>query len=155
MRRKFQLEQLLYLDYTHSALRILRRSLELACGPEPDFYRVAALQLRLLLCDTTRQHERVVDVSLIPRLWPDLRWPALGADGQFSAALPALPLSAWLEQPLPRVGLTLRQLIRRVCDQDGGAHVDLREQAARLDPQSARESILQIASLVLDRLPGP
>ena len=151
MRRKLQLEQQLYLDYTRSALRILRRSLELARGPEPDFYRVAALELRLLLCDTTRQHERVVDVSLIPRLWPDKLWPALGADGQFTAS-PALSLPAWLEQPFPPGSLTIRQLIRRVCDQDGGAHVDLREQALPLDPQSAREIILQIASLVLEHL---
>jgi len=151
MRRKLRLEQQHYLDYTRSALRILRRSLELARCPEPDFYRVAALELRLLLCDTTRQHERVVDVSLVLRLWPDLLWPTLGADGQFTAS-PALSLPAWLEQPLPQGGLTIRQLIRRVCDQDGGAHVDLRQQVVPLDPQSARESILQIASLVLERL---
>ncbi len=152
MRQKLQLEQQLYLDYAQAALRILRRSLELARGPEPDFYRVAALQLRLLLCDTTRQHERVVDVALIPRLWPDLLWPALDADGQFSTALPALPLPAWLEQPFPHVGLTLRQLIRRICDQDGGAHVDLRQQVEPLDLQSARESILQVADLVLNHM---
>ena len=155
MRRKLRLEQQLYQDHTRAALRILRRSLELARGPEPDFYRVAALQLRLLLCDTTRQHERVMDVSLVPRLWPDLLWPALDADGKFSAAPPVLSLPAWLEQPLPRVDLTIRQLIRRVCDQDGGAHVDLRHQVVPLDLQSARESILQIASLVLDRLASP
>lgn len=154
MKRKLQLEQQLYLDYARSAVRILARSVELARGVEPDFYRVIALELRLLLCDTTRQHERVVDSSLAARLWPDLLWPALDSDGRFSESLPGLPLAAWLEQPLPSTGTTLRQLIRRVCDQDGGAHVDLRPQATRLDYPSTRAAILQVAEVVLGRLSG-
>lgn len=152
MKRKLQLEQQLYLDYARSALRLLRRSLELGQGAEPDFYRVAALQLRLLLCDTTRQHERVVDISLVPRLWPDLLWPALDSSGQANSGLPALTLSAWLEQPAAPGGMTLRQLIRRVCDQDGGAHVDLRERPPLADYASARQMILRVAELVLERL---
>ncbi len=120
------------LTYARDALKILEISLELACRGRPEFYRVAALQLRLLLCDTTRRHNRVVDISLARRLWPQLRLYALNPQGVFDPSLDPLPLSGWLAQRLPLVAapaVTLRALIRRVCDQEGGAHVDLKPQA--------------------------
>ncbi|MDR3577836.1 MAG: hypothetical protein P4L50_28570 [Anaerolineaceae bacterium] len=113
--------------YGRDALQILITSLDLYRRGRPEFYRVAALQLRLLLCDTTRQHGQLVNVSLLPRLLPDLCLAPFGPDGAFDTLAPALPLPAWLEQPLPAFippGLTIRHLIRWVCDQDGGAHVD-------------------------------
>jgi hypothetical protein len=122
--------------YARDALQILVTSLDLSRRGRPEFYRVAALQLRLLLCDTTRRHGEVVNVSLLPRLLPQLLLAPLGADGAFDTRAKPLPLDIWLEQPLPAPitllaaaapgGLTIRQLIRWVCDQDGGAHVDPR-----------------------------
>ena len=41
--------------YGYDARRILATSLELIEQGRPEFYRVAALELRLLLCDTTRR----------------------------------------------------------------------------------------------------
>ena len=97
------------------------------------FYRVAALQLRLLLCDTTRRHYRVVNIAVLPQLFPGLDLPEVGPGGK------RLPLKDWLAQPVPGQAdqaLTIRQFIRRVCDQDGGAHVDFKPEAGLkgLDP---------------------
>ena len=117
-------------SYLSGTWRSLSRSLELYHQGEAEFYRVVALQLRLLLCDTTRRHGRQVDISLLGRLWPELELHPLSA-GCFDRSLPPLPLDRWLSQALPAAGaaLTIRQLIRRVCDQDGGAHVDPKPQA--------------------------
>jgi hypothetical protein len=112
--------------YTLDALHILHTSLELASGSEPAFYRVAAVQLRLLLCDTTYRHDRTENISLIPRLLPEVRLQPLTARG-FDRSQPPMLLDEWLEQPLPlaiQPAVTLRQVIRQVCDQDGGAHLD-------------------------------
>ncbi len=120
------------LMYAHDALEILRTSLEMVSQGRLEFYRVAALQLRLLLCDTTRRHNQVVNISLARRLWPELRLHPLNAEGVFDPRLEPLLLPAWLAQRLPLPAdrsLTLRELIRRVCDQEGGAHVDLRPDA--------------------------
>ncbi len=121
-----------YPRYGRDALKILETSLELFEQGRAEFYRVAALQLRLLLCDTTRRHNRVVDISLARRLWPGLQLYALNPNGQFDSTLPPLLLSEWLAQrllPESSPAVTLRALIRRVCDQEGGAHIDLKPQA--------------------------
>lgn len=149
MKRKLQLEQTLYLDYARASLRILQRSLELARGAEPDFYRVAAVQLRLLLCDTTRQHERLVETALLPRLFPSMLLPALDATGRPLPGQAALPIHAWLEQTVPGLGVSLRTLIRRVCDQDGGAHVDLRDSPPLAEAALARDLLLAVGDVVL------
>jgi hypothetical protein len=120
------------LAYARDALKILETSLELVRQGRSEFYRVAALQLRLLLCDTTRRHNLVVDISLARCLWPELRLYAMNPQGDFDPSLDPLPLSEWLVQRLPLAavpGVTLRALVRRVCDQEGGAHVDLKPQA--------------------------
>ncbi len=120
------------ITYARDALKILATSLELVEQGRTEFYRVAALQLRLLLCDTTRRHNRVVDISLARRLWPGLQLYSLNPQGLFDSSLPPRLLSEWLAQRLPLEGsqsVTLRALIRRVCDQEGGAHVDLKPQA--------------------------
>jgi hypothetical protein len=118
--------------YTRDALSILEASLHLFHQGQRLFYRVTALELRLLLCDTTRQHSRLVDVSLAARLWPDLRLHALRpTDGDlvFESGPPSLSRPTWLAQPLAVDSgrQTIRGLIRLVCDRDGGAHVDPRD----------------------------
>lgn len=132
--------------YTLDALSILQRCLELS-GDCPAFYRVAALQMRLLLCDTTRRHGQVVSIATLPRLLPDLRLPAMDAAGRPDERI-RLPLSEWLNEPLPATSapVTPRQLIRCVCDQDGGAHVDLKPQA-NLRDLPAEETALWINRL--------
>ncbi len=125
--------QNLEIIYANDSLSILATSLELIGQGRLEFYRVAALQLRLLLCDTTRRHNRVVDISLAKRLWPDLRLHPLNPDGYFDPSLEPIPLSDWLAQRLPLPSgevLSLRGLIRRVCDQEGGAHVDLKPESS-------------------------
>lgn len=118
--------------YLHETLTILECNLRLAQRGSPECYRVVAAQLRLLLCDTTRAHGQVIDISLARRLWPDLQLHPLNAAGQYDRKLPPLPLTEWLAQPVsvqittPGTLPTLRELIRLVTDQDGGAHVDLK-----------------------------
>lgn len=118
--------------YGYDARRILATSLELIEQGRPEFYRVAALELRLLLCDTTRRHNRTVDISLARRVWPDLRLYRINEQGEFDARLEPLALDAWLALPIPLSPggtIALRELVRRVCDQDGGAHVDPKARA--------------------------
>lgn len=117
-----QPERQLWLDYARDAVSILRHSLQCISAGEVIYYRVAAVQLRLLFCDTTRRHDQMVTTALARRLWPELYLPAWS--GPLSGGV--LPLDEWLEQKLPDGGLSIRQFIRCVCDQDGGAHVDLR-----------------------------
>jgi hypothetical protein len=119
--------------YARDALSLLEANLRLYRQGQHPCYRVAALELRLLLCDTTRIHSRMVDISLAGRLWPELRLHRLSpaADRlEFESDPPSLDRTAWLAQPLlsPESSpLTLRGLIRLVCDRDGGAHVDPRD----------------------------
>ena len=143
-------------SYLRDSLSILARSVNLARGEMPAFYRVAAVQLRLLLCDTTRRHGDIVNISLLPRLVPRVALHPLGERG-FDHARAPIPLAEWLEQALPLVEtndhgeqepLTVRRLIRRVCEQDGGAHVDPRP-AVGLPEGEYREWVLRIAEEVL------
>ncbi len=137
-------------NYLHDSLSILAASISLARGEQPAFYRVAALQLRLLLCDTTRRHGSIVNISLLPRLRPGLALHPLGEDG-FDRTRRPIPLAEWLEQPLPLPEPeppTVRNLIRRVCEQDGGAHVDPRA-SVPLPAGEYRAWILRIAGEVV------
>ncbi len=134
----------LELVYARQAVGILRTCLELMASGRTEFYRVAAVQLRLLLCDTTRQHSQVVDISLAGRLWPELKLPRLDASGVAGGELARL---AWLEQRLEQ-GITVRQLIRRVVDQDGGAHVDLKPNAGLPEALDAAEKIARLGMVV-------
>ncbi len=135
--------------YLRETIHVLHTCLHLAWEEYPAFYRPVAVQLRILLCDTNRQHDELVDISLAPRVWEDLSLPALGARGADST-LPPLPLDQWLEQPLNALQppLTIRQLIRRVCDQDGGAHVDLKSQAGLPENPEYRDWVLRIGGIV-------
>lgn len=127
-----------YLDDT---LTILRASLKLAQRGEQVFYRVVALQLRILLCDSARLHNRPLELALLPRLRPHLMLHPLTADGTFDPCAPLIPLQEWLNQVVPLKATrphTIRQLIRQVCDRDGGAHVDVR---APLSPEAQEERV--------------
>src|SRR5512135_3021475 len=88
-------------EYVTGSLQILERSLAWSRQEFRPAYRVVAAQLRLLLCDTTRIHGEIVDVSLAPRLIADLRlYPVRLADGrlQFERSLAPLPRLEWLAQ---------------------------------------------------------
>lgn len=137
-------------SYLFDSLAILRSSLVLSAGEQPAFYRVAALQLRLLLCDTTRRHGQRVDIALVPRVWPDFQLHPLGVAG-IDLSLPPVALSTWLEQYLSISArrITIRQLIRRVCDQDGGAHVDPKLREGLPVSDDAREWILRLGGYVV------
>ncbi len=117
--------------YLQDALRILAVNLQLAEEAEPACYRAAAGQLRLLLCDTTRIHGKVVDISLAGRVCPNLHLPALAAEGMAGAGGMGSGLARleWLAQPYHLQDgqvMTVGSIIRRACDRDGGVHVDLR-----------------------------
>jgi len=61
-----------------------------------------------------------------------MRFHQLDDDGTFTPSLEKIPLNEWLDQILPEQNdpnITIRQLIRSVCDQDGGAHVDQKSNA--------------------------
>jgi|GEM_PF-1539091 len=115
-------------NYFRDSLKILESSLGLYRQGAREQYRVMAGQLRLLLCDTTRAHNRVVDISLAARLYPDLALhPPADGDPGFERSRAPLPRLEWLNQTVVLADgtrLSLRDLIRWVCDKDGGAHVD-------------------------------
>ncbi len=143
--------------YARDSLEILRQSVHLYQQGHIEFYRVAALQLRLLLCDTTHRHNQVVDIALLSRLAPGLKLARLDSKTLSDSNLPPLPLQEWLGQPLPLdkgAPLTIRQLIRQVCDQDGGAHVDSKPNS-RLDLFDQRAAwIITIAQVVVSGFDG-
>lgn len=138
--------------YARDSLAILRASLRLARTTRPAFYRVAALQLRLLLCDTTRRHGKIVDMALAPRLCLDLQLPQLNETRAVTGS-PRLSLQAWLAQPLPGFpSITVRELIRRVCDQEGGAHVDPHREAGLPAGLDTLAWILRLGDLAVEEL---
>ncbi|MGD0003074.1 MAG: hypothetical protein ABSE06_02465 [Anaerolineaceae bacterium] len=134
------------LAYALDSLVILRHSLQAFRHGYRPFYRVTALQLRLLLCDTTRRHNQVVDIAVLPQLILNLELPAFGPGRT------PLPLKDWLAQPIPDQpdqALTIRLLIRHVCDQDGGAHVDFKP-AIGLESLDPAEWIQTIGEIVVN-----
>jgi hypothetical protein len=141
-----------YLSYALDALDILKESNQLACGEHTGFYRVAAAQLRLLLCDTTRQHGKIVDISLLPRLLPKLSLPPVDYHADMVFRADEIPLADWLKQKVvmdESSEVTIRQLIRQVCDQDGGAHVDYKPESILRRTSNYAQSILSIAEIVI------
>lgn len=114
-------------QYTLDALSILTHSVRLVKAGEVSFYRVAAAQLRILLCDTTFRHDRQEEISILPILYPDMKLCPLDASGKSDPEAEPLPLDQWLELPAYNDSpLTIRQMIRRICDVDGGAHVEIK-----------------------------
>jgi hypothetical protein len=123
-------QQAILMEYARDAVDRLDRSTRQYALGERTSYRVVAVQLRMLLCDTTRRHGQIVDISLAERLWPDLALHPLAATQAklcFDRHAARLARLAWLEQNFMPPGgqaMTLRDAIRLVCDRDGGAHVD-------------------------------
>ncbi|MCJ7625360.1 MAG: hypothetical protein MUO76_17825 [Anaerolineaceae bacterium] len=139
--------------YAENAITILKHCIQLYQDGCMPFYRVAALQLRMLLCDTTRRHAKIINIALIPRLIPDLTLPPIGVDGEPDHKILPISLPEWLTQELPaETPMTIRELIRRVCDQDGGAHVDPKPVAGLSNLEAYETWIIRIGIIISDVL---
>jgi hypothetical protein len=133
--------------YTRDALGILGNCITLADRGQTSFYRGAAVQLRILLCDTTFRHDRHQDISIIPMQVPDLRLRLMDQPAGDSSEV---DLQTWLDSPSGLVtGLSIRQLIRRVCDIDGGAHVEIKPLAGVPDNEDIRQWIIKVSKFLL------
>lgn len=140
-------------QYTTDAVNILERSIELYKTGQPGFYRVVAVQLRILLCDTTFRHNQQEDIAIVPILFPSLQLHRLDEAAQPILTGPTFSLADWLDLPAdPASGLSLRQMIRRVCDVDGGAHVDIKPQAGVPAQETARLWIISIGEYLVPLL---
>lgn len=133
-------------QYTLDALSILTHSVRLVKAGEVSFYRVAAAQLRILLCDTTFRHEHQEEIAILPILYPELCLHPLDATGKPDVKAVPLALDKWLEQPAyENSALTVRQMIRRICDVDGGAHVEIKPRAGVPDGVDVSSWIVDIS----------
>ncbi len=139
-------------QYTLDAASILKQSILLMEGGQLSFYRVAAAQLRILLCDTTFRHDQVEDISILPTLFPQMMLTPLEGSKNSGSGKP-LPLTDWLAQPAGQdLELTVRQMIRRICDMDGGAHVDPKPVQGIPAGTDQAKWILMISKLLLPEL---
>ncbi len=139
--------------YLKDSLNIIAQSLKSINSGQTFFYRVIALQLRLILCDTLRVHDEVVDISLIRRIEPNIQLHLISWDVDTVLPPKKLSLDDWLSTPIPGTKdepITIRKLIRQVCDTDGGAHIDQR--ANLVFPPDYREWIIRLAGSVLSDL---
>ncbi len=135
------------------SLKIIHQSLNLLASGKKMFYRVIALQLRMLLCDTTRRHGKIVNLSLLPGILPDLRIQATDGFGQPAVDGTKLSTSDWLQQKLfvnASSSPTIRQFIRQVCDQDGGAHFDPKNNPVFDQSERHRQIIENLGSLLIE-----
>lgn len=133
-------------QYTIDALNILDHSITLYDEGHESFYRVAATQLRILLCDTNFRHGRPEDIAIVPVLLPEIKLRPLDANGQPMLTESPVSLQTWLDSPsLIEDDLTVRQLIRRICDVDGGAHVDIKPLAGIPVQGNTRQWIINLA----------
>jgi len=136
-------------QYTKDAVNILDHSLQLFEEGHESFYRVVAAQLRILLCDTNFRHNQQEDIAVLPILAPDLQLHRLDENAQPIMDENTVDLQTWLDSPAgTKTRLTVRQLIRRVCDVDGGAHVDIKPLAGIPDQEIARQWIINIGKYI-------
>ena len=134
-------------QYAIDALSILEQSVRMYEEGHQSFYRVAAAQLRILICDTTFRHDHQVDIAIVPILLPKLQLPPLTVGKHTSQKV---DLQTWLDSPSGTPSdMTIRQLIRRVCDVDGGAHVDIKPLAGFPQSGEARQWIIDISKFLL------
>jgi hypothetical protein len=141
-----QKSKLILAQYTTDALNILDHSISLYDEGHESFYRVAAAQLRILLCDTNFRHGKSEDIAVIPVLLPDLKLRQIDSSGQPQLDLPPVDLQTWLDSPSRiETDLSVRQLIRRICDIDGGAHVDIKPLAGLPVHGNARQWIINLS----------
>lgn len=145
--------KLILAQYTQDALNILDHSLRLFDEGHESFYRVAATQLRILLCDTNFRHGKQEDIAVVPVLAPGIKLHLLDADAFPRLDSEPVDLQTWLNSPAGSgTDLTIRQLIRRVCDVDGGAHIDLKPEAGIRDQENARQWIIKIGKYISPRI---
>lgn len=155
---KHSKEQVRLLAYARDSLTLLEQATALYRQGVQPAYRLAAVQLRILLCDTTRRHNQTVALSLIPRLLPELQLPPLQpafTEGEACGEIwmenvPLINLDEWLDQQIGvqqgQGQFSLRGWIRTVCDQDGGAHVDPRAALMQLaDVHASAERLVLLA----------
>lgn len=135
--------------YARDAIQILEHSRVLYAQGQVYFYRVAAVQLRLLLCDTVRRHGKMIPLALAVRLWPGLQLPGLAENYPDQNRL---RVEEWLAQPVPDSGVTVQQFIRCMCDQDGGAHVDVRKSGHLPEGFPSAEWIFHLSGIVVIEL---
>ncbi len=141
--------------YLVDSINILRTSLAHVEEGQPEFYRVIALQLRILLCDTTFRHNKLEDISLVPRVFGNINLRLPDNNGQFSPRSNSFPLDEWLDHPIQnqlKPAISIRQLIRRVCDQDGGAHIDLKTKAELHDIINYQTWINKLGKYIVNEL---
>lgn len=127
-----------------------------------EFNNVIAVQLRLILCDTSwdKDKKKLIDNSLIkkinnnPKLFPvkelvelDGTGTAYLHNGLFDFDMPRLELDKWLKQVIYKINiqdklqkLTIFDVIKEYANKSGGAHVDasLPEKAFLVEDQSAK-----------------
>lgn len=143
-------ERQILLGYARDALNILEFSIRMYEAGNGGFYRVAAVQLRLLLCDTAFQHGKHENISLMPKLVPDLRLEPYAAQTQTNTRV---DLQTWLDGATGlKSSLSIRQLIRRVCDIDGGAHVEIKPLACLPENEDTSQWIVDISKYLLPLL---
>jgi hypothetical protein len=141
-------------EYFEDSVSLLQSSLRYFHTGEKIFYRVAALQLRLLLCDTVRRHDRMIDISLLPKVHPGFEILPVSSEALPLQGKP-LTLPIWLNQPISGTGdtqISIRDFIRRVCDQDGGAHADPKPQAGLSAFPHRAEVIMRLAERICEAI---
>jgi hypothetical protein len=120
-------------EYLKSSLEIIRINIEAYRAGCLPCYRVLVVELRLLLCDRKREHNQWTDTAPVARLYPQLTWHApIIISTDLPNHLPIsdgteLSLAEWLASPIYECGkrmLTIRDLIKIICEKDGGAHAD-------------------------------
>jgi hypothetical protein len=143
-------EREILLDYARDALNILEFSIRMHEAGNRGFYRVAAIQLRLLLCDTAFRHGKHENISMIPKLVPDLRLVPYIAKTPTDARV---DLQTWLDGATGlKSPLSIRQLIRRICDIDGGAHVEIKPLAGLPENENTSQWVIDISKYLLPLL---
>lgn len=150
--------------YFNESLQILQANLTAYRQGCKFCYRVLAVQLRILLCDRKRVHNRWMPNALFNRIDPNLRLHpvtrSFQEDGMYlvDTDLAPIPLSDWLLDPIQlpsRKIVSLGQGIRWVCDRDGGAHVDpeILESDDSVKDQVALEAlVVRISEYLLSKL---
>ncbi len=150
---EYEKEYAWYQQRLLNSMAVLEDCLALTYQGKMHFIQVIAGQLRMLLCDTTRIHDVLVDVSLVNRLQPYLRLGVLNAQGEFEKEDRSMELGDWLKQCIPVNGkvVTIFQLIRQVSDERGGVHADFRK-SRNADESAEAAWMRRIAEQLLWRL---
>lgn len=133
------------LEKYEEAMKVLEYSVMLVKLFEvKEFNNVIAGQLRLILCDTKRNGQEIIDNSLIKKIQPcpklfqinELSNLSKGMGGfipgeMFNYDKPTIPLDEWLDQVILSLNLkgkkqdiTIRNFIKFSANKSGGAHVD-------------------------------